>query len=120
LASLVFKIESGNSNDVPFEIISELRNENLEIDENYCLYKFDNEENDNILNKCSVYLKPRRLENNLAEFQIDLKSNARVFLGKSNLNFQQTPNPEDFRNYLIIRPGLNYIINCSRINCFGI
>jgi hypothetical protein len=43
LASLVFKIESGNSNDVPFEIFSELRNENLEIDENYCLYKLDNE-----------------------------------------------------------------------------
>ena len=43
LASLVFKIESGNNNDVPFEIISELRNENLEIDENYCLYKLDNE-----------------------------------------------------------------------------
>jgi hypothetical protein len=118
LASLVFKTESGNNNDVPL-LISELRNENLEIGENYCLYKLDNEENDIILNKCSIYLKPRRLENNLAEFQIDLKSNARVFLGKFKLHFQQTPNPEDFRNYQIIHPGLNYIINCSRINCFG-
>lgn len=121
LASLVFKIESGNSNDVPIEIISsELRNENLEIDENYCLYKLDNEENDYVLRKCSVYLRPRRRENSLAEFEIDLKSNARVFLGKFNLHFQKNPNPEDFRNYQIIEPGLNYIINCSRINCFGI
>ena len=77
--------------------------------ESFVLYRQTDDEDDRILNKWTIHF-PKKIENNLVEFNMKPKTTATVFFGKFMGIY-----PKEKK----IFPGLSYIITCEDLNCRG-
>ena len=79
-------------------------------DENSCLFKQNDDENDRTLNKWTIHFQKNK--DLKLQFDLQLKTCASIFLGLFNIQNDRNKNE-------LIKPGLNYVLNCEDLDCSG-